>query len=130
MAGENHKHCAAGSNHRATGAKYEKLAAAYLTDKGYELLECNYATKYSEIDLILKDRATLVFCEVKYRSSNHYGSPLEAVDIRKQRRISKAAMHYYITHGCEADTPCRFDVIAIYGDGQLEHIENAFDYCG
>lgn len=118
------------SNKRAVGAKYENLAVSYLMKKGYELLERNYATKYSEIDAILMNKDTLVFCEVKYRSSNHYGSPLEAVDKRKQHRISRAAMHYCVTHPNAADMMCRFDVIAIYGDGHIEHIENAFDYCG
>ncbi len=104
------------------------MAAAYLIEKGYQLVECNYRTSYGEIDLIMRQGSTIVFCEVKYRASDAYGDPLEAVNKRKQRKISHVAMLYYMTHGYSQNTQCRFDVIGIYGDESIVHLENAFDF--
>ena len=53
-----------------------------------------------------------------------------AVDVRKQRRICKTALYYLAKHGYGMDTSCRFDVIAIYGDNSIRHIENAFEFQG
>lgn len=53
-----------------------------------------------------------------------------AVDVRKQRRICKTALYYFVKHGYGMDTACRFDVIAIYGDNSIRHIENAFEFQG
>lgn len=114
-------------NRRAIGNEYEQLACDYLEKKGVIVLARNYHTRYSEIDIIAKDKDTYVFCEVKYRSSAKFGSPLDAVDIHKQRKICQGAM-YYCTAKNIVDMPIRFDVIAIYGDSSIEHIENAFDY--
>jgi putative endonuclease len=118
------------ANKRSIGSKYEKIAADYFIQKGYTILEQNYhAGKYGEIDLILKDRqGTLVICECKYRTKNAWGDPLEAVDYRKQKQISKTTLFYYRQKGYGVDHPCRFDVIAIYGDGKIVHVENAFDF--
>lgn len=78
-----------------------------------------------EIDIIAKDHGYLVFIEVKYRRDKSCGHPAEAVTPRKQRTISKVASYYLLTHGCGMDTPCRFDVAAVSGDG-VELIKNAF----
>lgn len=117
-------------NKRTIGTFYEEQAAAYLCEQGYRVIESNYRNRYGEIDLILRDsRGLLVMTEVKYRSSSCCGDPLEAVDSRKQKRICRTALGYYKEHGYSWDTPCRFDVIGIYGNGQIRHIENAFFYC-
>lgn len=117
-------------NKRRIGTQYETQACAYLTQKRYVILERNYRCRQGEIDIIAKDLEAqmLVFCEVKYRHDNSHGDPLEAVDDRKQRQICRTALVYYTYHGYTQETPCRFDVIAIYGDGQITHIENAFAY--
>lgn len=112
-------------NTRAIGTQYETKAALYLEKKGYVILEKNFRTRYSEIDIIAKDGDTYVFCEVKYRSNNHFGSPFDAVDVRKQRRITRAAMYYCVSKNI-LNCPCRFDVIAIYGNDRIEHIEDSF----
>lgn len=112
-------------NTRKIGNAYEEIAAKYLVNKGYNILERNFRTRYSEIDIIAKDGETYVFCEVKYRSSNRFGSPLDAVDIRKQKRISKAAIYYCMVKRIY-NKPCRFDVIAVYSDDEIEHIEDSF----
>ena len=116
-------------NKRAVGTTYEKLAGNYLTGEGYEILEYNFRCRMGEIDIVAKDGEYLVFVEVKYRSSGRTGSPLEAVDTRKQRIISKVASYYCLTHGCGEGQPCRFDVVAIKGE-EYTLIKNAFEYVG
>jgi putative endonuclease len=91
-------------------------------------LERNYITPYGEIDILAQDVDALVFCEVKYRRTERCGNPLEAVDLRKQKKISKAALYYYSKHGFAEEAPCRFDVVAVSGDGKIEHIRNAFNF--
>ena len=71
--------------------------------------------------------SSLVYVVVKYRSNMSYGVPREAVDFRKQKRISRAASYHYARFGAPYGMGCRFDVIAIYGSGKITHIENAFD---
>lgn len=115
-------------NKRKIGADYEQVAAKYLQEKGYFLLQKNYFTRYSEIDLIAKDREILVFCEIKYRRNDTFQSPLEAVDSRKQKRVCRAALIYLCENGYPEDTACRFDVIAIQDGQKILHLENAFDY--
>ena len=56
-------------NRRAVGASYEKLAGDYLRQRGYEILACNFRCRQGEIDIVAKEKGTLVFVEVKYRSS-------------------------------------------------------------
>lgn len=114
-------------NKREVGASYEEAAADYLEGLGYVILERNYHNHYGEIDIIAKDGKVLVAVEVKYRKNAHYGDPLEAVDFRKQKRVSRTFFVYYALKGYE-NIPCRFDVIALNGFGEIHHIKNAFDY--
>lgn len=121
-------------NNRQTGARYEQIAGAYLESRGYRILEYNYRCKAGEIDIIARDGEYLVFCEVKYRTDPSKGMPAEAVDMRKQRVISKCALYYITSHGL-SELSCRFDVIGILGDGfekepQIQLYQNAFDYVG
>ena len=81
-------------NRRKEGAYYENLVAEYLKTQGYEILEKNYRCRIGEIDLIAKEGETLVFVEVKYRRSSEAGDPAEAVDYRKQKKISRVAEYY------------------------------------
>lgn len=111
-------------NRRKIGADYERMAGEYLEQLGYTVLEYNYRCRAGEIDLIARDGQYLVFCEVKYRADARAGSPLEAVDARKQQTIFRCAMFYLTVHHMQ-DIPCRFDVIGIQG-GQVAHIKNAF----
>jgi len=116
-------------NRRRTGTEKETLAAAYLKKKGYTILECNYRCRYGELDIVARHENTLVIAEVKYRSSERCGDPAEAVDLRKQKKICRVTMDYLMRHPYFQGRPCRFDVIAIYGNGQIRHIEDAFLYC-
>lgn len=112
-------------NKRKLGSNYEHKAVEYLSKKGYLILECNYRTRSGEIDIVAKDGECICFVEVKFRTTNMYGNPLEAVDNRKQKQIRKIASIYLMKHGLTEWTPCRFDVIAFAGEN-LTHIENAF----
>lgn len=113
-------------NYRKTGAHYEKIAGEYLADLGYKILECNFRCRAGEIDIIAEENGYLVFCEVKYRSREQTGHPLEAVDARKQKTLSKCAL-YYLAKEQKTDCLCRFDVIGIQGK-DIILIKNAFDY--
>lgn len=111
-------------NKRQTGKIYEQAAGFYLEQMGYEILEYNYRCPFGEIDIIAKDGAYLVFCEVKYRSGCGKGSSLAAVGRRKQQTLFRCAAHYLTGKGV-ADIPCRFDVIGIDGTSVM-HIKDAF----
>lgn len=117
-------------NKRKIGTEYEEIAAKYLMDHGYRILERNYRNRYGEIDIIAEKTNVIIYIEIKYRSSNKYGDPLEAVDYRKQKRISKIAMYHYIQYGAKCNKQCRFDVIGINEQGIIRHVENAFYYLG
>ena len=88
----------------------------------------NYRCHTGEIDLIAKDGDTLVFVEVKYRRSGRQGSALQAVDIRKQRALTKVASWYLAVQIGDVDISCRFDVVAFDGS-EVTWIPNAFDVC-
>jgi len=109
-----------------SGAQAEDLACAHLERAGLKLVSRNYRCAQGEIDLIMDDRDTLVFVEVRYRRSNAFGTPAESVDRRKQARLRAAAGHYLLEHS--ADRACRFDVIAVSGhDARIEWLRAAFD---
>lgn len=91
-------------NNRETGSRHELQAAAFLTDRGYVILEKNYRCRTGEIDLIAKDGGYLVFVEVKFRSSKGSGDPAEAVDAKKKSRIAGAARYYLLTRGYGEET--------------------------
>lgn len=111
-------------NNREIGCRYEKAAAFYLEQSGYEILEYNYRCKIGEIDLIAKDGEYLVFCEVKYRRSEDKKNPLEAVNKKKQKTIVRCAQWYLTEHNLW-DVPCRFDVIGI-SRKEICLLKNAF----
>ena len=117
-------------NNRRLGALWEERVADYLSLQGYVILEMNYRTRYSEIDVIAQDKEELVFIEVKYRKTKHSGDPLEAVTAGKIKRIRNAALYYLRDNGYSIDrTNIRFDAIGISGDGNeslVSHIKNAF----
>lgn len=112
-------------NKRQTGTAYELKAEEYLLGNGYKILERNFRNRGGEIDLIGKKDGQIHFIEVKYRTTSDFGSPLEAVDVRKQNQIRKVAMYYLMKNKLSEWTPCQFDVIAFEGE-KLTHVENAF----
>ena len=112
-------------NKRRIGTRYEELAAGCLQEQGMRILERNYRTRFGEIDLIAEDAGTLVFVEVKFRSSAGRGMPEEAVGPKKQAVIRKQALAFLASKGLNDLTPCRFDVVAVLGD-EIRWIPNAF----
>lgn len=111
-------------NTQHIGAAGEDAACQYLLAKGYRLLARNYRKPCGEIDLIFLDKKTLVFVEVKKRSSMAFGGPIMAVTAAKQHKIALTAQ-YYIKENAPKFDSIRFDVVCLL-PGKLEHIENAF----
>lgn len=111
------------------GKKGEKVAVKYLKNLGLEIIECGFKAMRGEIDIIARENDTIVFVEVKTRKTNEFGSPLEAVDSRKQSQIKKIAS-IYILKRYQRFIPCRFDVVGITvkegGDYEISHVRNAF----
>lgn len=117
-------------NNRKTGSEKEELACEYLKEQGCFIIQKNYRVRQGEIDIVARDGNQIVFVEVKYRSKNSCGNPIEAVGLSKQRQISRVALFYLYQNKISTDnTPIRFDVIGIMGD-RIEHIKNAFNYIG
>ena len=112
---------------KRTGLYYETQAAVFLEKQGYQILERNFRCPAGEIDLIAKEGEYLCFVEVKYRSERKTGTPEEAVDAKKQKRISRAALYYLMKQGLGDTTPCRFDVVGIRPDG-IRVTKNAFSF--
>jgi putative endonuclease len=104
------------------GQNAERQAEAFLRKKGLKLVDRNFKKPFGEIDLIMQDGNTLVFIEVRSRSTGNLASPEETIDRNKQRRIIKVAKSYLQNYPL---TPCRFDVVGIVGQ-DIYWIPNAF----
>lgn len=116
-------------NHE-TGKKGEQLAAAYLANKGYSILETNWQSNHQEIDIIAKYQDILIIIEVKSRKSVFYGEPELFVTRNKQRMLIKAANHYLFRNKLSLEV--RFDIITVIFQGDepvINHIENAYYPC-
>lgn len=107
-------------NKRKLGTDKERLAGKLLEMNGYKILEYNYRCKMGEIDIIAEEDGTIVFVEVKYRSSERCGLPEEAVHFHKQQKIIKVARWYNMEHDLY-EKPCRFDVVSILGNQYKIH---------
>jgi putative endonuclease len=94
------------------------------------LVRRNYRCRRGEIDLVMRDIDTLVFVEVRRRTSRAFGGGLDSVDARKRARLVAAAEHYLMMNRIGDESPCRFDVVAIDGPSRratIEWVRNAFD---
>jgi putative endonuclease len=114
-----------GRQNGALGAYGERVAARHLVDEGLVVLDRNWRCPFGEIDLVLRDGAELVFCEVKTRSGTAYGHPLEAVDDVKADRLVHLASRWMEARGVAA-AQVRFDVVAVIrsdrGAAEVEHV--------
>lgn len=90
----------------------EEEAANYLKSKGYKILERNFRTSFGEIDIIAKDKDSLCFVEVKFRSFPYKYEPIQAVDLEKRKRIIKVALYYLKLKKLDL-VRARFDVLSI-----------------
>lgn len=111
------------------GQKGEEFALRFLKKRGYQIIQKNYVCKMGEMDIIAKEKDTLVFIEVKTRTSTTFGPPQLAVNPKKQSQMSKVALNFLKEKKLE-DVKARFDVVAILlgprGE-EIELIKDAFD---
>jgi putative endonuclease len=111
------------------GKAGEDRAVEELERRGYEITARRYRTRHGEIDIVARDGETVVFVEVKARTSAEFGTAAEAVTRAKQRRLVRMAIEYIAHHNIR-NVPLRFDVVAIDGGADSPSIEvysNAFD---
>ena len=107
------------------GAQAEQTAAEFLLRHGLKLVQTNYRSRFGEIDLILRDRETLVFAEVRQRSRNDFGGAAASIDTHKQQRLILTAQHYLAS--LPNIPPCRFDALLLDAADSIEWIKNAFE---
>ena len=102
----------------------EDKAAKFLKEQKYKIIKRNYKNKLGEIDIIAKQKDTIVFVEVKTRTDEKYGFAAEAVDTKKQQKIRNVAVLYAQKYNI---TDMRFDVVEVYlNEEKINHIVNAF----
>jgi putative endonuclease len=118
---------------KRTGKKGEELAAAYLAQTGYRIVERNYRCVFGEIDIVAWEGEILVFVEVKSRRTEAFGAPQVAVGPAKQDKISRIALNYLSEKHLRRH-PARFDVVAVRllpMGTKIELIRDAFELsCG
>jgi putative endonuclease len=122
------------ADHRSVlGARGEQAALDLYRRRGFTLVARNWRCSIGEVDLVLRRRDLLVFCEVKTRSGSRHGGGFEAVDARKRRKLRALAEVFLLTHGAGASS-VRFDVASVAvlggasrgGDARVELFEDAF----
>lgn len=119
------------TDNKKTGDLGENIAAQFLEDKGYRIIQKNFRySTFGEIDIIAMQNEYLVFIEVKTYKTEEFGEPLLLVNKKKQEKIRKLAQIFMLQKKI-TDTDCRFDVIGIkIGKGDsgnlINHIDNAF----
>jgi putative endonuclease len=119
---------------KSLGERGEDAAARFLKRLGYHILARHLDTRLGELDIVAVDGRTVVFVEVKTRSSTDAGHPAEVIDDLKERRMTQAALGYLKSHGL-LNHAARFDAVAILwpsGAQQptIEHIQDAFPAVG
>lgn len=113
----------AGLGREQRGNRAEQLARRYLEQQGLRFEQANFRCRRGEIDLIMRDKDTLVFVEVRYRNNSRYGSAAETVDRHKQKKLITTALFYLQSKPQLTRLASRFDVIAITGDSDSPHID-------
>lgn len=117
-------------NNFQLGLHGEELAVRYLKRHGYKILERNFRTHLGEVDIVARYRGVIRFVEVKTRSSDEKGLPMESITQAKQRKMTQVALIYLKKKGMEEAQAC-FDVVSIEknvsGTDTIQIIENAFD---
>ncbi len=108
------------------GEHAETLAADFLQGKGLRIVARNYRSRYGEIDLIARDGSTVVFVEVRSRSSESYGGAAASITAAKREKLIKTARHYLA--GVSPLPPCRFDAVLLSGEPpRIDWIRNAIE---
>ena len=130
-AADPHARCvsAVAAGTRAQGAAVEAAALAYLLQSGLRRIAANANYRFGELDLVMRDGATVVFVEVRYRRDARFGGGAASIDRSKRRKLVHAAQAFLAAHRQFTDAPCRFDVIDADGDPgapRLNWIRDAF----
>lgn len=119
---------------QARGDNAERLARAHLESAGLRFEQANFRCRFGEVDLIMRDQTTVVFVEVRSRTSARHQHPLHSIDSHKQRRLFRTAQFYLQTSAWRyhrAEPLCRFDVVTLLmledQPPELVWIEAAFD---
>ena len=113
---------------RRIGAAGEDAAAAWYEAQGYTVVARNWRVRDGEIDIVARHNRTLVFCEVKTRSSDRFGTPAEAISHTKQMRLRRLAVQF-LKASPQPGCALRFDVAAVKPGAHAPHVEiveNAF----
>lgn len=116
-------------NKKEKGKAAEETASRFLQIKGLTLLMQNYTCHFGEIDLIMRDKDDIVFVEVRSRSRQEYGLACETINLAKQKKLIKSAVHFLQRKRWLDKVNSRFDIVAIQfvsDKPELEWIKNAF----
>lgn len=111
---------------RQIGLDGEKLARKFLENLGYKILSQNFHSRFGEIDIVALDNKSIVFVEVKLRSNDFFGTPLESITYSKLEKIKKTAF-YFLTINNLASSDFRIDAVEIIKKGEkfeLSHVKN------
>jgi putative endonuclease len=108
------------------GTRGEDIAAAYLQQQGYLLLERNFRTRYGEVDIVTRHDDTVVFVEVRTRRAGTYGTPEESVTVRKGQRLVLAAQQYLQDNGLEQAHWC-IDLVSVRMEGYAPKVTHLLD---
>jgi len=120
--------------HKLLGDKGERAAVRFLKRLGYKIVAKQYRNQFGEIDVIALDGKQIVFVEVKTRQSTDAGQPFEAVDRRKQQKLTMLALAWLKKHK-QLEQSARFDVVSVvWPEGAkepaIQHFVNAFEPIG
>lgn len=107
-----------------SGARAETLALNFLKQHRLKLVASNYACKAGELDLVMLDGNTLVFCEVRSRTPSRYGSAAESITCKKQQRLRRAAAHFLQHHKAFQTHTCRFDAVLVVNNSDTVTCNN------
>ncbi|MEO6211604.1 MAG: YraN family protein [Gemmatimonadaceae bacterium] len=110
------------------GAEGERIAAVWLAQKGWRILDRRFRNGHRDLDLVAERSGVVAFVEVKTRRGEAFGHPVEAVNWRKQRELCRSAAVWIARHGDE-EQAFRFDVVGVLIEGdrvRVRHVENAF----
>jgi putative endonuclease len=112
------------ARHLLEGRRGERIASRFLLRQGFDILARRYRARSGELDIVALERGTLVFVEVKTRSSKDFGEPWEFVDWHKQQILRRTA-EGFIAENDLGQYPYRFDIVSVLGE-EATLFRNAF----
>lgn len=114
------------ATHNELGRWGEDLAATFLEEKGYQIIERDWKSGHHDLDIVATEGSALVIIEVKTRRNRLFGNPEEAIDYKKRKSLQSAINHYVKTH--HFGSSVRFDIISIVGTiGSKPEIDHIID---